>query len=139
MIDTLTQPEVYEILHCASCNIAFGVTASFEAARRSDRERFYCPAGHGQWFPGKTDEKRIEELKAQLATKDDLLRSTQLANHKFYRLQRAAEGRTRALKRRIAAGVCICCKRTFSNLARHMKTKHPTFTSEIKASKRAAA
>ena len=128
MIDTLNQLEVYTILHCASCNVGFGITASFEAARRSDCESFYCPAGHKQWFPGKTDEKRIEELKAQLATKDDLLRSTQRANHKFWRLQRAAEGRTKALKRRIAAGVCPCCQRSFENLARHMKTKHPAFT-----------
>jgi hypothetical protein len=24
-------------------------------------------------------------------------------------------------------GVCPCCKRTFENLARHMKGQHPTF------------
>ena len=124
----LTELEVYKILHCADCNVGFGITASFAAARRSDRKTFYCPAGHSQWFPGKTDEKRIEELKAQLATKDDLLRSTQRDHHKLWRLQRAAEGRTKALKRRIAAGVCPCCQRSFENLARHMKTKHPAFT-----------
>lgn len=128
MSETLLRTEAYTILHCAHCNIAYGITESFEAARRSDRESFYCPAGHKQWFPGKTDEKRIEELKAQIATKDDLLLSVRLKNGTLYRLQRAAEGRTRALKRRIAAGVCICCRRTFSNLARHMKTKHPAFT-----------
>jgi len=29
------------------------------------------------------------------------------------------------VKRRINGGVCTCCNRTFTNLARHMKTKHP--------------
>ena len=122
---TFTQIGVYTVLQCADCGIGFGLPPGFYDARHSDRKTFYCPWGHPQWFPGKTDEQRISELKAQIATKDDLLRSTQAENEKRYRLQRAAEGKTRALKRRVAAGVCPCCTRTFQNLARHMKTQHP--------------
>jgi hypothetical protein len=31
------------------------------------------------------------------------------------------------IRNRIAAGVCPCCTRTFKNVARHIKDKHPTY------------
>jgi len=31
------------------------------------------------------------------------------------------------LKKRIACGVCPCCKRTFTNLARHISGQHPEY------------
>lgn len=31
---------------------------------------------------------------------------------------------------RVGAGVCPCCKRTFQQLARHMKCKHPKYRTE---------
>lgn len=34
------------------------------------------------------------------------------------------------LETRAANGVCPCCHRTFKQLARHMKTKHPDFPGE---------
>lgn len=40
------------------------------------------------------------------------------------RLAEAAREAER-LRRRTAAGVCPCCNRSFVQLARHMKTKHP--------------
>jgi hypothetical protein len=32
------------------------------------------------------------------------------------------------LRKRAKHGVCPCCKRTFQQLARHMKQKHPEFS-----------
>lgn len=29
--------------------------------------------------------------------------------------------------RRIAAGVCPCCRRSFTDLARHMSSQHPDY------------
>lgn len=129
---TIYETAYYTIIKCADCGIGFGIPTSFEQHARSDRRTFYCPSGHTQWFAGKTDAKRIEELKAQIATKNDLLESTQRENEKQWRLRRAAEGKTRAIKRRVAHGVCPCCTRTFQNLAAHMKNKHPGFPQEGK-------
>ena len=104
MISTIYKTETYTILHCSSCGMGFGVPTEFESQARSDRRTFYCPSKHGQWFPGKTDEQRVRELQAQIATKNDLLASTQREVEKRYRLQRAAEGKTRAIKRRVDSG-----------------------------------
>ncbi len=127
---TIFRTEQYTVLHCSSCGIGFGVPTDYEYQRRQDRATFHCPSGHRQWFPGKTSEARIEELKAQIAGKDDLLQSTRAERDKQWRLRRAAEGKARAVKRRVAAGVCPCCTRTFQNLAAHMKCKHPGFPQE---------
>ena len=126
-MSVIYQTATYNILNCYKCGIGFGVPSEFERQRRSDRQSFFCPSGHSQWFPGKTDEQRVRELQAQVASKNDLLASTQRELNKRHRLQRAAEGKTRAIKRRVANGVCPCCTRTFQNLAAHMANKHPGF------------
>jgi hypothetical protein len=94
----ISNVETYVILSCAKCSIGFGISSAFDKARRSDRQSFYCPAGHSQWFPGKPDDQVIRELKAQVASKE-----------------------------RVSAGVCPCCTRTFQNLAQHMANQHPDF------------
>ena len=38
------------------------------------------------------------------------------------------KGHATRISKRVKNGVCICCNRTFADLARHMATKHPTFT-----------
>ncbi|HYC31767.1 MAG TPA: hypothetical protein VEB59_05720, partial [Gemmatimonadales bacterium] len=38
---------------------------------------------------------------------------------------RSTKGVVTKIKRRVAGGVCPCCNRTFSDLARHMSGKHP--------------
>lgn len=42
-----------------------------------------------------------------------------------------AERERDKLKRRVKAGVCPCCKRTFKQLVAHMKHKHPDFDVEF--------
>jgi hypothetical protein len=37
---------------------------------------------------------------------------------------------TKRLKQRVAAGVCPCCNRTFTNLAEHMAGQHAEFQLE---------
>ena len=125
-MEQILKTGTYSIFYCAQCSIGFGISTEFERMRRADRTVFSCPAGHLQWFPGQTDEATISELKQQMATIEQALEATRCERDKNWRLQRAAEGRTRAIKARVAAGVCLCCNRTFQNLARHMQTEHPT-------------
>lgn len=42
----------------------------------------------------------------------------------------AIKGVATRIKRRVSAGVCPCCNRTFQCLARHMATKHPDYQQE---------
>lgn len=79
----------------------------------------YCPLGH-VWVPSgepkiKAARVRIAELEASLlATRDQLdTANTEMAKH----------------RKRTANGVCPCCKRSFVQLARHMKSQHPDYAS----------
>lgn len=56
-----------EVVHCANCNVTFAVTSDMANRRRHDHKSFYCPNGHSNYFPDKTDE---EKLKEKLSEKD---------------------------------------------------------------------
>lgn len=49
-------------IECCRCGITFGVPELFERTRRSDHQLFYCPAGHNQYFGGKSEAERLREI-----------------------------------------------------------------------------
>jgi hypothetical protein len=109
------------LMCCGECGIAFAIPDNFYTERRESRPllQWFCPNGHPRVFKeSEADRLRRERdrLTQQLAEKND-----------------AIAERDRKLKRlakRAAAGTCPCCQRTFSNMTRHMKTKHPEMVAE---------
>lgn len=83
----------------------------------------YCPSGHaGGWH-----ETEVDKLRKQLAQEQH--RANTLKEELRVRTETLikAESAARRLKKRASAGVCPCCNRTVSQMARHMKSKHPEF------------
>lgn len=138
---TVSQTLVTET--CCNCGMLFAMTNDFKDKMLSRRDKpegwFYCPAGHRQHYLGQTKE---QQLAAQLAEaerqrqraqqnvamwQDDAREARQQAEHER---KRAAgyKGHATRMTKRAKAGVCPCCNRTFQQLARHMATRHPTFT-----------
>lgn len=112
---------------CCSCGVRFGLDSEHEEILRRKKSTFYCPNGHSLHYPGESDHSKAERLARDLAAARDREATLRAENQKRLRLQRAAEGKTRAIKRRVSAGVCPCCTRSFQNLARHMESQHPGF------------
>lgn len=115
-------------LVCASCGILFGAPDHWEQARREDKREFFCPNGHRQLFAKSEADKLRQErdlLKQQIAQKDDEIKWQREKRQAEERRVSAARGQITKLKKRAKAGVCPCCNRTFTNMALHMKTKHP--------------
>lgn len=110
------------MITCANCGIGFDVPNAWEQKRRDDHRGFYCPNGHPLAFYAASDAELLrrerDRLKQQLAQKDD-----EIADGK--KQIAAARGQITKIKKRASAGVCQCCHRTFTNVALHMKTKHP--------------
>lgn len=128
---TFTRAEAFEIVHCANCGIPFAITTDFEKRRRADRKSFYCPAGHSQWFPGETDADRAQRLAGQLDMERTRRAEAQRQLDYQRRARKAVSTRLKKTKARVGRGVCPCCNRTFSALARHMASEHPGYaTSE---------
>ena len=115
---------------CCNCGIIFGVPDQWLSSRRDDKRTFYCPNGHGQSFTeSEADRLRRERdrLQQQIAQKDDEIKWQREHRQAAERRVTAAKGQITRLKKRAKGGICPCCKRTFQNMAEHMKTQHPDF------------
>lgn len=116
-VDTLR----FETEICYKCGIPFAMTADFQKRRRDDHGTFYCPAGHGQHYNGKTEEQKLrEEVERQRQMRD-------AEEARRLRVEQERDQVSRAhtrMRARVMNGVCPCCNRTFQNLMRHMQTEH---------------
>lgn len=122
---------------CASCYMVFGTPDRFVEDRRKDGKGFTCPSGHTNYYQrGGSEEDKLRQerdcLKQQLAEKEDALKAKDVEVAAAVELQAKAEAnakrartKLRKVEVRVHNGVCPCCNRSFANLARHMKTKHP--------------
>lgn len=113
---------------CGSCGMAFGLEQSFHQKVRYDGGFFYCPKGCHIHFSD-TEETRLKRKlehseSGRRHAEDDAKLWSDKARGQASRAMRFKNDRDRTLAR-VQAGVCPHCNRTFKNLARHMKTKHP--------------
>lgn len=115
---TIQKQVTMVLVECGGCGVPFCLSDSFISERRRDHKTWYCPNGCGRCYPAKNEtEKLREELEKERA----------FSSRKISECIRLENDLMDAAKKakRIHAGVCPCCNRTFQNLARHMATKHP--------------
>jgi hypothetical protein len=86
----------------------------------------YCPRGHIWTFAGKGEADIERDLRERAETQNQHLRDQLEASE---RSKAALRGQMTKMKNRVGKGVCPCCNRTFTDLQRHMKSKHPDFAS----------
>lgn len=120
----------YYLVSCASCTIRFYLPDLKYDRCKERGEGFYCPNGHSSVF----SETEIGRLKKELETEQKKLKWAQQSRDYYQERSRTLEksraavrGQLTRVKNRVKHGLCPCCNRTFQNVARHMKTKHPDF------------
>lgn len=102
-------------LQCGSCGCWFAMDSHLYKKKSDEKAGFHCPNGCRRVFVGETEE---DKLKRQL-------------EHEKKRREwaecevKAKERKLKRLVNRAKNGVCPCCNRSFVDLARHMKSKHP--------------
>jgi hypothetical protein len=123
----LIEFEEYEREQCRNCGINYLVpTAKIKGCKEDAGNWFYCPNGHKWHF----SESEADKLRRE---RDQLKQAQARILDEKWEAEETARKATDALKRhkkRAAAGSCPCCKRTFGDMARHMKTKHPDFVEQ---------
>lgn len=120
--ETLTEFVDMVLEECYSCGTPFMIPKRMKAALLNSKQPFYCPNGHGQHYVGKTE---AEKLKEKL---DALQKEKEQQHEDLQNKWLDALGEKQKLEKqlkRVHKGVCPCCNRSFVNLQRHMKTKHP--------------
>jgi hypothetical protein len=111
----------YEACQCSECAIRFLVPEAWRKERHADHRNFYCPNGHSQYYPQKSE---AEVLREELdRTRKDLGARLSEANERANK----AESEAKRVRQRVRGGVCPCCKRNFHALRRHMASKHPEY------------
>jgi hypothetical protein len=127
---TIEWTTTLETLNCYSCGVPFAMPSNLMRRFRATKDTFYCPNGHGQIF-AKSTQQKLEEVEARLhrerQSADARIRAARDQADAAERSARSLRGANTKLRKRVAAGVCPCCRRSFQNVARHMAGQHPDF------------
>jgi len=121
---TFTETVLMEATTCAHCGVVFAMPKHLLQEFRDSLRGFYCPHGHSLSYHKPT----IDSLRQELAEKARQLTAAkcETLNEKQQRERVEAEkAKVERKLKRVQRGVCPCCNRTFTNLQRHMSTKHP--------------
>lgn len=114
---------------CITCGIEIILPRWFKAQALKERSKkpFFCPNGHSQHFIGETEAERLAKL-LDLERQESQRQRERVAARD--RSLSAVKGQITKIKNRVGNGVCPCCNRSFTNLRRHMSTKHPAYKDE---------
>lgn len=129
MSETIYRDIVLTTMECGSCGIAFAMPESKRAECERNGGSWYCPNGHSRVYKEtfkqkyEREQQRRQEAERRTRATRDLLAAEERSHN-------ATKGHLTRTKKRASAGVCPCCNRTFQQLARHMKAKHPGFVKE---------
>lgn len=113
------------VVECGSCGVLFAMPAALQRKAVEDHDRwFWCPNGDKLHYTGETRAQKLEhELKFAQREAGWLVAERDQAKASLS----AQKGVTTKLKKRIAAGVCPVCKRSFHSLTDHMAHMHPDY------------
>ena len=121
---------------CWKCGITYAAPAHFVQIRREDQAEFFCPNGHSAVFKESENvrlRRQLDEERKKREWAEAARNLAQKTRDTAERGRAVAAGKLKALRGRIKNGVCPCCNRSFENLQRHIKTKHPEFSDMTEA------
>lgn len=119
---------------CDACGMHFAIPSDIERRCADEKRAWWCPGCGHRWYYGLTT---TEKLRKELEQKDLAIEAERRMKENARAQRDAAQrslnsqrGATTKLKNRIKNGLCPCCRRSFTDLQRHMKTKHPKWHQE---------
>jgi hypothetical protein len=119
---TFTESITLAQMNCGQCGGTYAINERYRQHRLEQGGFWKCPYCNHSWGYGESENQRLqkaleEKQKAVVAAKCETLAANQA--------RELAERKLSKLSRRVRCGLCPCCNRSFQNLQRHMKTKHP--------------
>ena len=83
--------------------------------------------GHHNVYNGESEAEKLRKQLERVTKEKEWAAQQSLVDE---RRRKKAEAALASAKKRAAAGVCPCCHRTVSQMARHIATKHPDYKPE---------
>jgi len=115
-----------ETVHCGECGGTYAINRKYWGKKQRYGGFWTCPYCACSWgFPQHGTElarvkRKLEYQEAESARQREMRERTE-------RSLSATRGVLTRTKNRIGKGVCPCCNRSFTDLHRHMQTKHPKY------------
>ncbi len=126
-IDTLV------VKRCGECGVSFALPRQLNEENKKTGADWYCPNGHCRVYRETEADRLRKELARKQAWLDQAKASTRYQREQRERAERqlsATRGVITRIKNRVGKGVCPCCNRSFTDLRRHMDSKHPDYAKE---------
>lgn len=132
-MSTITEFVTLTQINCGECGATYAINERYRSQKEDKGGGWHCPYCQCGWgYFGKTEAQKLKEqleLEQKRLTAARAERDSALLEVEHFRKSRdGMKGAYRKVAVRVKNGVCPCCKRTFSCLAEHMKTKHPDFS-----------
>lgn len=137
--DTIRHSTTLVVEECPACHIVHGIPATLrdlalERSQAAPGETLwvFCPNGHRWSYTGRNEAQRLKEqlewerqYRLSISAQADQLKAE--VKHERSRVK-GYQGQLAKTKKRIGNGVCPCCNRHFTNVERHMASKHPNYS-----------
>lgn len=123
-------------LQCGTCGTFHAIPEAMHNAALEEGGYWTCPNGHSRGYrEGRRERETVQRERDQYKQKVAQLEDDIVALKKS---RAAVQGEYAKVKKRVSAGVCPCCNRSFENLRRHMHNKHPELATNVVSIKAAA-
>lgn len=106
---------------CIACGIQFAVSPDYVRGLRETHRTFYCPNGHNMYYPAETGEERLRKALNEANSK---MADLERAKFEVEKQLNGALDKITKMKKRANAGLCPYCRRHFTNVERHIQSKH---------------
>jgi DNA repair exonuclease SbcCD ATPase subunit len=115
-------------INCGKCGGVYALNERYRRQREENGGSWTCPYCRCGWgYTESIVSKLTKQLEAERVRVQNALSRANEAERDAS-AQRGQVTKVRNQLKRVAAGVCPCCNRTFQQLAKHMANKHPEVT-----------
>lgn len=111
-------------INCGECGGTYAINERYREQKSDNGGYWNCPYCQCSWGYGESQIDRIKKEKERVARRLELEKNRRESAERSLTAQKGVNTK---LKKRIGAGTCPCCHRTFKQLTAHMKNKHPTY------------
>jgi hypothetical protein len=118
-------------IHCGCCGGTYAINERYRERKQETGEGWHCPYCKCSWGYKEGENARLkrelEAAKNQEVAEQQRHDQTKTHLRETEIQLRAQKGQVTKIKNRVAKGTCPCCRRSFKDMAKHMKTEHPNF------------
>jgi hypothetical protein len=128
--ESWTAPVELVAYSCQGCGITFALPVGLHRRYNEQGASIRCPNPQCRWPSFFRTESDVAREKRLRESAEKRLEFQRYRTEHLERSRASIRGHLNRTKRRVAAGVCPCCNRTFQDLSRHMENKHPDYGKE---------